>query len=91
MTYGEIGWSPSPDERYLTNIHVGAWHVDERTDAMIPESHGIIFSANVTIRDVFMPFVRAGLYNGDAPFHNRTFSGGLIYYFPEYRDLMGLS
>ena len=89
--YGEIGWSPSPDQRYLTNIHGSAWQVDERTDAEIPESHGLVLSANVTLNEVLMPFVRAGWSDGEAPFYNRAVSGGLIYYFPRYRDLMGVS
>ena len=91
FTYGEIGWTPSRDERFLTNVHVGAWHVDERTDAHIPESHGVVVSANVTINDVFMPFVRAGWSDGEAPFYNKAVSGGFLYYFPRYRDLVGFA
>jgi porin len=91
FTYGELGWTPSRDDRYLTNIHVGAWHVDERTDAGVPESRGIVVSANVTIDDVFMPFVRAGWSDGEAPFYKSALSGGFIYYFPRYRDLFGFA
>jgi porin len=91
FTYGEIGWTPSRDERFLTNVHVGAWHVDERMDAGVPESHGVVVSANVTINDVFMPFVRAGWSDGEAPFYNKAISGGFLYYFPRYRDLIGFA
>jgi len=91
FTYGEIGWTPSRDDRFLTNVHVGAWHVDERTDAGIPESRGVVVSANVTINDVFMPFVRAGWSDGEAPFYNKAISGGFLYYFPRYRDLVGFA
>jgi porin len=70
---------------------VGAWHVDERVDAGVPESHGIVVSANVTLDDVFMPFVRAGWSDGEAPFYETAVSGGFIYYFPRYRDLTGFS
>ncbi len=89
--YGELGWTPSRDERFLTNVHVGAWHVDERANAGVPESHGIVVSANVTIDDVFMPFVRAGWSDGEAPFYNTAVSGGFLYYFPRYRDLFGFA
>jgi porin len=91
FTYGELGWTPSRDERFLTNVHVGAWHVDERASAGVPESHGIVVSANVTIDDVFMPFVRAGWSDGEAPFYNTAVSGGFLYYFPRYRDLCGFA
>ncbi|MDJ0512912.1 MAG: carbohydrate porin [Methyloceanibacter sp.] len=91
FAYGELGWTPARDERFLTNVHVGAWHVDERVDAGVPESHGIVVSANVTIDDVFMPFVRAGWSDGEAPFYSTAISGGFIYYFPRYRDLLGLA
>ena len=91
FTYVEIGWTPSREERFLTNVHVGAWHVDERKKARIPENHGVVVSANVTINDVFMPFVRAGWSDGDAPFYNKAVSGGFMYYFPQYRDLMGFA
>jgi len=91
FTYGELGWTPARDERFLTNIHVGAWHVDERVEAGVPESHGVIVSANVTIDDVFMPFVRAGWSDGDAPFYSAAVSGGFLYYLSRYRDLMGFA
>jgi len=89
--YGELGWTPARGKRYATNIHVGAWHLDERKDAMVPESEGVVVSANVTLRDVFMPFVRAGWSDGAAPLFNAHYSGGFLYYFPQYRDLMGFS
>jgi porin len=91
FTYGEIGWTPARDERFLTNVHVGAWHVDERVEVGVPESHGVVVSANVTIDDVFMPFVRAGWSDGDAPFYSTAVSGGFLYYFPRYRDLVGFA
>ncbi len=91
FTYGEVGWTPSKDERFLTNVHVGAWHVDERMEAGIPESHGVVVSANMTINDVFMPFVRAGWSDGEAPLYNKAVSGGFLYYFPRYRDLVGFA
>ncbi len=48
-------------------------------------------SANVTIDDVFMPFIRAGWSDGEAPFYSTAVSGGFLYYFPRYRDLMGFA
>ena len=91
FTYGEFGWTPAREDRFLTNVHVGAWHVDQRVEAGVPESQGVVISANVTIDDMFMPFVRAGWSDGDAPFYKTAISGGFIYYFPNYRDLMGFA
>ena len=91
FSYGEVGWTPSREDRFLTNVHVGAWHVDERMDVGVPESHGVVVSANVTINDVFMPFVRAGWSYGEAPFYSKAISGGFLYYFPQYRDLVGFA
>ena len=91
FTYGEFGWTPAREDRFLTNVHVGAWHVDERVEAGVPESQGIVVSANITIDDVLMPFVRAGWSDGEAPFYKTAISGGFIYYFPNYRDLMGFA
>lgn len=91
FSYGELGWTPARDERFLTNVHVGAWHVDERVEAGVPESQGVVVSANVTIDDVFMPFVRVGWSDGAAPFYNTAVSGGFLYYLPRYRDLLGFA
>jgi len=38
-----------------------------------------------------MPFVRAGWSDGAAPLFNTHYSGGFLYYFPQYRDLVGFS
>ena len=45
----------------------------------------------MTIGDVYMPFIRAGWSDGEAPLFNTAVSGGFLYYFPQYRDLMGVS
>ena len=89
--YGEIGLTPAKDERYTTNIHVGFWEVDARKDAGIPQAHGIVASANITLRENFMPFVRAGWSDGAAPLYKRHVSGGFIYLFQPFRDLVGFS
>lgn len=90
-TYGEIGWTPARKERYTTNVHLGAWHVDKREEAEVPESHGVVLSANKLMGDNLMPFIRAGWSDGQAPLFNRAVSGGLIRYFSRYKDLAGIS
>ncbi len=78
FTYGELGWTPSRDDRFLTNIHVCTRHADESVEAGVPESHGVVVSANVTIDDVFMPFIRAGWSDGESPFYSTAVSGGFL-------------
>ena len=86
-----VGWSPSKGERYFKNIHAMTWHVDEREDAGVPSSSGISVGANWTFKDVFMPFLRIGYSDGDAPIYNESFTIGMIYKPNSRSDLVGLS
>lgn len=89
--YAEVGWTPSPEERYLRNIHLGGWHTDERDDAGIDASYGITFSANWTLNNTrWMPFFRAGWSEGDAPLANAAIATGVIYKVANLSDLAGL-
>ena len=90
-TYAHIGWTPSKDERYFKNVHVMAWHVDEREDAGIESAHGISFAANWTFDDRWMPFARLGFSKGSAPIYNESITLGVIHKFLYRSDLVGLS
>ncbi|MHC4213613.1 MAG: carbohydrate porin, partial [Planctomycetota bacterium] len=85
----EVGWTPSFERRYLDNIHITAWQVDERKKAMVPKGHGITFSATKFINDKWLPFFRAGYADGDASLLQATVSTGIGYYIKEHRDLLG--
>ena len=86
----EVGFVSSFKRRYLDNIHMTAWHVDEREGAMTPDGWGLAFSASRFINDQWMPFVRAGYADGDAPLLQATISTGIGYYIKEHRDLLGV-
>ena len=86
-----VGWSPSKGERYLKNVHVLTWHVDEREDAGVPSSHGITFAANWTFDERWMPFARLGFSRGAAPIYNQSATVGLIRKFMHRSDLFGLA
>ena len=90
-TSGEIGWSPSRGERYTHNIHVTGWHSDERDDAGVPESWGLTTGANWTVGGIWMPFVRAGWSDGEAPLMNATATLGLMHYRAQRSDLIGFA
>ena len=87
--YAHLGWSPTKSDRYFKNVHVLAWHVDEREDAGIPSSHGMAVAANWTFDDRWMPFARLGWSKGSAPIYNQSATLGLIRKFMYRSDLVG--
>lgn len=89
FSFAEIGWSPSREDRYTKQAHLSLWHVDERTDAGVPESEGVTVGANWTFDEKWMPFFRAGWSDGEAPLMNGTVTlGGMRRV--HRRDLLGL-
>ena len=89
--FGHVGWSPSKAERYFKNIHLLAWHVDEREDAGIDSANGVAIAANWTFDDRWMPFARIGFSRGASPIYNESYTAGLIRKFMYRSDLIGLS
>jgi len=89
--WAHVGWSPSKDDRYLKNVHLMIWHVDEREDAGIQSAEGVAVAANWTFDDRWMPFVRAGWSEGVAPIYNKSATLGLIRQFVHRSDLVGLA
>ena len=90
-THVEFGWSPTRKARYTHNVHVTAWHVDQRDNAGIPESWGLTAGANWTFDETWMPFLRAGWSEGDAPLMHATITAGLIYRSVKPSDLTGMA
>ncbi|MCP4399525.1 MAG: carbohydrate porin, partial [bacterium] len=87
--HGEIGWTSAFGRQYLDNIHLTAWSQDEREEAGVPEGSGFAISAAKFINDTWMPFLRAGWSDGEAPLLNSMVSGGIGYYMSERSDLAG--
>ena len=86
----EIGWVSSYERRYFDNIHITAWHVDEREAAGVDDGWGVSASAAWFFDDTWMPFLRAGYADGDAPLLSHSVSTGIGYYFSENKDLLGV-
>jgi porin len=86
----EIGWISSFERRFLDNIHLTAWHVDDREKAQVPDSWGLAFSLTRFIDDKWMPFIQAGWSDGDASPMETNVSAGIARYFSKHRDLIGL-
>ncbi|WP_145974821.1 carbohydrate porin [Ruegeria atlantica] len=88
--YAEIGWTPEPSKRFLTNFHLGMFHVDERTDAGVPKSWGAMLAGNHTFNNGLMVFGRLGWSDGAAPIARRAVNAGLMWRPGYYDDLLGL-
>ena len=91
FTYAHLGWSPSKEERYFKNFHVLGWHVDEREDLEIEESHGVALAGNWTFAERWMPFARLGFSEGSAPIYNENATLGMIHKLAVRSDLLGIS
>ena len=85
----EFGWTSSKDRIYFDNIHITAWHQDTREKANVEDSRGLAFSATKFINDTWMPFLRAGWSEGNAPLLEGTVSAGVGYYMSPRKDLIG--
>ena len=89
--YAEVGWTPSPGERFFKNIHFGGWHTDARTDAGVGQNYGFAVAANWTFdNNRWMPFFRAGWSDGESPLANAAVTVGVLHYFPSRSDVTGL-
>ena len=86
----EVGWSPSRAERYFTNVHLTAWHVDEREDAGIPSAQGLSLGANKTWNETWMLFGRLGWSEGDTPIYNKTATLGVGRLIRQWSDVFGV-
>ncbi len=90
-TYGEIGWTPERSKRFLSNVHLGLFHTDERQQAGVPETYGATFSANHTFENQVMIFGRLGWSNGGGSLAKRAVNAGLLWRPGTYDDLFGLA
>jgi porin len=87
--YAELGWTPAPDQRYVTNVHVGVFHVDAREDAGLPSNRGVTVSGNYTFGQSFMVFGRLGWADGATSIAERAVNAGLLWRPGWYDDLVG--
>jgi porin len=87
----EVGWAPSRERRLYTKASMTLWHVDAREDAGLPESHGVVVSANKTWDDTWMGFAKAGISDGGAVFYDEYLMLGLGRVFHSNSDRVGLA
>ena len=93
--FAELGWSPGRDQRYLTNIHVSFWDVDEREQDGLDAAYGITVAANWTQNETWMIFGKLGWSDVDAPndpqIYEESYTIGGLYYFSDSSDLAGIA
>ena len=89
--YAHIGWSPTRTRRYFNNIHLLAWHVDEREEAGIDSAQGVAIAGNWTFNDRWMMFGRLGWSDGTSPIYNESVTFGFIRKFLYRSDLVGVA
>ena len=89
----ELGWAGSWEKRFTDNIHLAAWHVDERKDAGLPSGQGLTLSFSRSIvGERWVPFLRLGYSDGGGGvFYERLLSTGFGYH-PASRsdDILGI-
>ncbi len=85
----EVGWTSSQDRIYLDNVHLTAWHADEREEAGVPDGWGVALSFAHFFDDKWMPFLRLGYAKDGGALWERSVSTGLGYYMPYRKDLLG--
>ena len=90
FSYCEVGVTTSQDRIYLDNAHVTFWHVDPRQEAAVASGRGVALSAQRFICDKWLPFVRAGLADGDASLLQATVSAGIGRFNSVNHDLFGV-
>ena len=90
FTHIEVGWISSFEKRFSDNIHLTAWHADERKEALVPDGWGLAFSFSRLIADKWEPFVRASYAEDGGALWERSVSIGLGYHMRKKGDLIAL-
>ena len=89
FTHIEVGWIASWERRFSDNIHLTAWHVDEREQAQVPNGWGVAFSFSRLFADKWEPFFRAGYAEDGGVLWERSVSVGLGYHTRKESDVLG--
>jgi len=85
----EVGWTSSQERIYLDNVHLTAWHANDRQQAGVAEGWGVAFSAAKFIDERWMPFLRLGYARDGGALWERSASAGVGYYMKARADLVG--
>jgi porin len=75
----EFGWNATRKTAFLNNVHLTLWHADERVAAGTPDGWGVNFSWSKSVKDHWIPFIRAGYANDGGAILQKSFSTGFAY------------
>ena len=90
FTHIEVGWISSWERRFSDNIHLTAWHADEREQAQVPNGWGVALSLGWLFADTWEPFFRAGYARDGGAMWERSISVGLGYHTRKKSNVLGL-
>jgi porin len=79
FSHVEIGWNSTRKTAFLNNIHLTLWHADERVAAKTPDGWGANISWSRSVKDHWIPFVRAGWADDGGSLLQKSFSAGFAY------------
>jgi len=85
-----VSWTPSRARRFTSALHLTVWRQDERPAIRLEESYGVAASGNWTVHERWMPFLRWGLSEGDAPQARQQLTTGLMLNIPGRSDQLGV-
>lgn len=83
-----VGWSPSRAQRFNQSTILTVWHADSQ-EGGTGSGSGMALSANWTLNDRWMPFVRLGFSNGEAAVMKSQVSAGLTFTFGKRKSQVG--
>ncbi|MGI9199850.1 MAG: carbohydrate porin [Woeseiaceae bacterium] len=83
-----VGWSPSRAQRFNQTAILTVWHADSQ-DNGTGSGSGVALSANWTLNERWMPFVRVGVSSGEAAVMKTQVSAGLTITFGSSRSQIG--
>ena len=87
----ELGLTPSHGRIYNDNLHVTYWHVNQSDKAGTPGGWGLNGQYIRTIKDIFMPFLRAGYADDGGSLLEKSVTLGLGYATVGGRDQLGFA
>jgi porin len=90
FTHIEVGWISSWNRRFSDNIHLTAWHADERKQAGVSDGWGLAFSFSRLFADTWEPFFRAGYSEDGGALWECSISAGIGYHTRKKSDVIGL-
>jgi len=90
FTHIEVGWITSWDRRFSDNIHLTAWHADERKQAGVSDGWGLAFSFSRLFADTWEPFFRAGYSEDGGALWECSISAGIGYHPGKKSDILGV-